>query len=715
MSATKNTKSYLWDYVNIKDSSGRAVNFGDIDDSIDRKSHRIECKFCFQNLNQARVDRISEHLKSKNPCKGVKKLSGENSAAQQARLDLYHLARDKIHAKSAEKKANNEFELFRVRGQYPEGMNLVAGSPEAAAVENVKARSIEAAFQTQSRAAVDMKVALAFYACGLPFNLAENTFFRDAMDQIGKMGGNYKFPRAQSLSGDLLNNTYDAMKSDMKKERERLITRGVTLVGDGATNVHGDPILNFLAVSGSRVEFLRAINVGGNIKNQAFMTDLWVKIILEQTDPRSVVNICQDNATRYFWKAIETKCPWVVCTPCLPHVLDLLLEDIGKIGLIKDVLDDADLVRVFIRAHGQIKHAYNQLRDSSNTALIKLAQTRFAVACISLINLLKNKECIRGCMVADATEAYIAKNGSTKLINAAFPTMRALFVKVKSLCLTDEFWEDLEMIGTIMRPIMKLLKFAESDAPTLSKMHHAFFTLVQHLDTLANGLPPELHAKIMELVHYRWQYGYSDLQAVGFLLDPAFWKIQETADVVARFHSYIQRIYAHLSEEDGLEKCNTVLSQYHQYKNTEGYFNHPWAIGMRGQISAVEWWEQFGMSHAGELATMAIRVCNCCAGAAAAERGHKDMASIHTKARNRLREETVEKLLYVKINSLNAKLAFVGTTPNAEFDLDDLTAEAEEFARSPWRGGSGDPAPSAPSVSSVRPESLITAWVSDAL
>jgi len=58
----------------------------------------------------------------------------------------------------------------------------------------------------------------------------------------------------------------------------------------------------------------------------------------------------------------------------------------------------------------------------------------------------------------------------------------------------------------------------------------------------------------------------------------------------------------------------------------------------------------------------------------------------------------VGKLLYVKVNTLNAKIAVVGAGPlTGPFDLDHVTAQAEEvFAGSPWRGDSGDPARSAP-------------------
>ena len=47
---------------------------------------------------------------------------------------------------------------------------------------------------------------------------------------------------------------------------------------------------------------------------------------------------------------------------------------------------------------------------------------------------------------------------------------------------------------------------------------------------------------------------------------------------------------------------------------------------------------------------MALRALGCVAGATAAERGHKEMNFIHTKVRNKLNSDNVEKFLYARIN-----------------------------------------------------------------
>ena len=67
---------------------------------------------------------------------------------------------------------------------------------------------------------------------------------------------------------------------------------------------------------------------------------------------------------------------------------------------------------------------------------------------------------------------------------------------------------------------------------------------------------------------------------------------------------------------------------------------------MRGQKQTTS---KSGKSE-GKLRQMGMRVCMCVAGAAASERGHKDMAFVHSKVRNKLGPEKVNDLLYVQMN-----------------------------------------------------------------
>jgi hypothetical protein len=85
------------------------------------------------------------------------------------------------------------------------------------------------------------------------------------------------------------------------------------------------------------------------------------------------------------------------------------------------------------------------------------------------------------------------------------------------------------------------------------------------------------------------------------------------------------------------------------------------------------------------LLRVALRALGCVSGAAAAERGHKEMNFINSKLRNRLDWETTEKLMYVRINLdiLNRSVDY-SSIVNPVFELD-ADEEEEPPLPSAWR------------------------------
>ena len=64
------------------------------------------------------------------------------------------------------------------------------------------------------------------------------------------------------------------------------------------------------------------------------------------------VHATADNATRGSWPIIEQKCPWLCVGGCLPHCMDLLLEDIFKaVPVFQALYKAAKQIRKFIHNH----------------------------------------------------------------------------------------------------------------------------------------------------------------------------------------------------------------------------------------------------------------------------------------------------------------------------------------------------------------------------
>jgi hypothetical protein len=310
-------------------------------------------------------------------------------------------------------------------------------------------------------------------------------------------------------------------------------------VGDGATNNSGAPVLNVLLVRGNAVEFVKAKDCSGHVKNARYIADDMISVIMDREDPKDVVAVLMDNATRASWPLIEKACPWVVCAPCGPHVVDLLQEDVGKLSFFKDLFVEAQALRVFIRTHSHVLAAYNA-DPARKTKISNPGSTRFSTSVIGLDNLLWNRAAIASTMVAPAVLEAMEKVKTDRL-EGKFPTLGDLFKYLQGLVVNRDFWVRVEWATKVLKPMSKLLRFMEQDAPTMSKVYYAWFEVKVAIEAM--DLPAALKKSIVDLVAYRWDYGYSILQGAGCVLDPEFRLCETNEECDAAFDAYVLKVH----------------------------------------------------------------------------------------------------------------------------------------------------------------------------
>lgn len=73
------------------------------------------------------------------------------------------------------------------------------------------------------------------------------------------------------------------------------------------------PILNVLINRECKVEFVKAKDCSGKVKDGKFIAEDFISVIMSRTVPKNVVAVCTNNACRSSWPYIKAACPWVVC------------------------------------------------------------------------------------------------------------------------------------------------------------------------------------------------------------------------------------------------------------------------------------------------------------------------------------------------------------------------------------------------------------------
>jgi hypothetical protein len=171
------------------------------------------------------------------------------------------------------------------------------------------------------------------------------------------------------------------------------------------------------------------------------------------------------------------------------------------------------------------------------------------------------------------------------------------------------------------------------------------------------------------------------------------------------FHEFVLKCYPEpvdngdeAAYEAALEEHTSILAtidrQLLEYRRGDGVWGRA-AVQLNAKlVSAVDYWDMYGKQ---PLLRVALRALGCVSGAAAAERGHKEMNFINSKVRNRLEWETTEKLIYLRINLdiLNRDVDY-SSIVNPVFELED---EQEEPALpSAWCDEGDEDAPSLPAA-----------------
>ena len=217
-------------------------------------------------------------------------------------------------------------------------------------------------------------------------------------------------------------------------------------------------------------------------------------------------------------------------------------------------------------------------------------------------------------------------------------------------------------------PITGRIRLGDGDAPTASKMKYTECAVQEKLKKATDALDGgPLQQEIISIHYYRWDYGYTILQGVGYLLDPEFWDMDQDKDGITMQSSreFVDKIFSfpkdppvHATPEDrqvckGLRQTQLLKraaaeEQLATYRSKTGLLGREAVAINASKMAMIDFWIMYGRG-VPELQQVALRSCQM-SGAGAAERGHKNMNHILDKNRNKPGSDRLEDLMYVRKN-----------------------------------------------------------------
>jgi hypothetical protein len=230
----------------------------------------------------------------------------------------------------------------------------------------------------------------------------------------------------------------------------------------------------------------------------------------------------------------------------------------------------------------------------------------------------------------------------------------------------------------ITTPIVKLLRVADGDAPSTSKVHWYAWKISDSIGD--STLPASLKAAVLAIWQRRWGQLDSPLHGAGYCLDPEFISDlgvvgNDKAD--SCFQHLLTMINKLVPENKEKTVRKTVRGHYANFKARSGAFGTPEAWEDARDMPAHQWWEMYGM-HAPELQTLAVKVLSQVSSSSACERNWSAYDFIHNRKRNRLTPARARDLVWVFTNGRLADR--LDTVDNEEqfIGWDDMVESGDE-------------------------------------
>ena len=197
---------------------------------------------------------------------------------------------------------------------------------------------IKSSLQGAEGAWADRCIAEFFYASAIPFSVADTVpggLYRRMVAAIKATPAGYKPPNYKKLGNELLDKCYEGLWTTMQQRDPdgALVSKyGSTYVTDGWDSCDNLSLINSAFITNNDGGlFWRSVDTSGAVKDAEYTAMLMIEDIYKY-GPSKVVLVCTDTCAvmQKAWDIVGHEFPWISCLPCQPHVISLLLKDIGK-------------------------------------------------------------------------------------------------------------------------------------------------------------------------------------------------------------------------------------------------------------------------------------------------------------------------------------------------------------------------------------------------
>ena len=229
----------------------------------------------------------------------------------------------------------------------------------------------------------DRKLEKMLVCCNIPFRAVDSPVFRSF---VSALHPGYVPPSSSHVRESLFWDEAARVVRDSTNELKQ--DRNLTLAIDGWTDV-GKSLYAYVIITSDRRVYLHALKDF----SAAFLTSETVKVI-EEIGHEHIAAVVTDNAAnmRKLRQNICDKHQGILGLRCMPHLINLVAQDIMKHEWARNVLKSCQTVVNYFGSHHRQKALLVQCRSEDNPELSGFVATRWYSAGNCIQSVVKNEE-----------------------------------------------------------------------------------------------------------------------------------------------------------------------------------------------------------------------------------------------------------------------------------------------------------------------------------
>jgi hypothetical protein len=366
------------------------------------------------------------------------------------------------------------------------------------------------------------------------------------------------------------------------------------------------------------------------------------------------------------WRKLEAQFPWLTCTCCGTHVINLELKDMGKLEEVQDIF--AQSAKVLALFWGKKRWPRKKLREviaanhnGAQFGLYRAKQTRFAGRYRELSRMLRVKAELMQVVVSNEYNSHrFTVRGKDWDEETGERLDENIGEQVRTIILSKDFWTSVTDILSVALPLIKLLRTLDGNKPVMGKIYHRMFTISEKIEGMCDRVD---WAEKMKSIHSRrWEYLHSPMHAAAYALDPEYMTVAKQLDShcqhglrVMLKRQCLRDVMvlqadpnASVSVDDPavVQRVAQAEREFSSYQRMEGPFSDASCQHNASIMEPAKWWDMYGR-HLPLLSSIAPRILAQTAAASCAERNWSVYGQIKNDHRCRMKHATADRLVYL--------------------------------------------------------------------